>query len=198
MTRFYIDTEFADTGSTIELISIGLVCEDGRELYLQSAEFDPSKANDWIKENVFPHLQKCEIDQYFSADYTSYGPNTNHTGIGKCRESNCPWRTRAQIRDEVKAFIDVGHEYLEDNGNPEFWSWCGSYDYVALCQLFGTMMDTPINWPHYIKDLQYILDERDVPDDWLPDQESGMHHALEDARHIKKLWGHIVRNDAWQ
>ncbi len=38
--RYWYDTEFIEDGKTIDLISIGIVAEDGRELYLQSVEFD--------------------------------------------------------------------------------------------------------------------------------------------------------------
>jgi len=37
--RFFYDTEFIDNGRTIELISIGVVSEDGREYYAISTEF---------------------------------------------------------------------------------------------------------------------------------------------------------------
>ena len=35
-TRYFIDTEFMEDGHTIELISIGICCEDGREFYAVS------------------------------------------------------------------------------------------------------------------------------------------------------------------
>ena len=54
--KYWLDTEFIDNGHTIDLISIGIVAEDGREYYAQSIEFDPGNANEWVKENVFPHL----------------------------------------------------------------------------------------------------------------------------------------------
>lgn len=54
--KYFVDTEFIEDGKTIDLISIGIVAEDGRELYFVSSEFDASKANDWVKENVLSHL----------------------------------------------------------------------------------------------------------------------------------------------
>lgn len=54
--RYFLDTEFSERPSTIELISLGLVSEDGRELYLESSEFDDSACNAWVKANVLPHL----------------------------------------------------------------------------------------------------------------------------------------------
>jgi hypothetical protein len=58
--RYWYDCEFLDDGRTIDLISIGIVAEDGRELYLESADFDKGKANQWVRENVFPQLKGGE------------------------------------------------------------------------------------------------------------------------------------------
>src|SRR5260221_9854917 len=48
------DTEFIEDGPErpIELISIGIVCEDGREYYAQSCEFNTRSANEWVQMNV--------------------------------------------------------------------------------------------------------------------------------------------------
>lgn len=56
--RYFYDTEFYERGPAypITLISIGVVCEDGRELYRQNIDVDPSQLSDWLKENVVPHL----------------------------------------------------------------------------------------------------------------------------------------------
>ena len=40
--RYFYDCEFIEDGSTIELVSIGFVDEDGREFYAVSTEFDPA------------------------------------------------------------------------------------------------------------------------------------------------------------
>jgi hypothetical protein len=54
--KYWIDTEFIATPYTIDLISVGLVAEDGREFYAESDEVDWSKANLWTLENVRPKL----------------------------------------------------------------------------------------------------------------------------------------------
>jgi len=41
--RYWYDTEFIEDGSTIDLISIGIVAEDGREYYAISTEFSAKK-----------------------------------------------------------------------------------------------------------------------------------------------------------
>ena len=45
-TKYFLDTEFIEDGKTIDLISLGIVCEDGRELYLQNSECEFQKASD--------------------------------------------------------------------------------------------------------------------------------------------------------
>jgi hypothetical protein len=57
--RMFLDTEFIEDGRTIDLLSIGVVAEDGREFYREtklSAEYVRRHANDWVKVNVLPHL----------------------------------------------------------------------------------------------------------------------------------------------
>lgn len=54
--RIFFDTEFIDDGTTVDLISIGMVREDGKEYYAESSEYAPSKACEWVRQNVYPHL----------------------------------------------------------------------------------------------------------------------------------------------
>lgn len=56
--RFFYDTEFYETGEQIHLLSIGIVADDGRELYLENANFDWKivPKDHWIQENVRPWL----------------------------------------------------------------------------------------------------------------------------------------------
>lgn len=63
--NFFLDTEFYEHGNrnygliTLELISIGIVAEDGREFYAESADFDWKHVplDHWLQDNVRPHLE---------------------------------------------------------------------------------------------------------------------------------------------
>jgi hypothetical protein len=57
--KYWYDTEFYEDGREIHLISIGIVAEDGRELYLENRNFDWGivPVNHWLWTNVYPHLQ---------------------------------------------------------------------------------------------------------------------------------------------
>jgi hypothetical protein len=55
--RFWFDTEFYEDGKTIELISIGVVSQDGREYYAETPGSDRlAHQHPWLRENVWPHL----------------------------------------------------------------------------------------------------------------------------------------------
>ena len=56
VTRVFYDTEFIDNGSTIDLISLGAVDEQGREFYAVSTEFNPATASQWVRDNVLDKL----------------------------------------------------------------------------------------------------------------------------------------------
>jgi len=55
--KYWIDTEYIEGPYAIDLISVGLVAEDGREFYAESSEVDWSKASDWTLQTVRPLLQ---------------------------------------------------------------------------------------------------------------------------------------------
>ena len=58
--KYFIDTEFIEYPCTIDLISIGIKCEDEREFYAINTNFDSSKASKWVKDNVISKLPAPE------------------------------------------------------------------------------------------------------------------------------------------
>jgi hypothetical protein len=76
--NYFIDTEFIEDGRTIDLISIGIVGDDGREFYAISTEFDEGRASDWVRAEVLAKLPS---------------------------RADPAWKLRGQIRDEIVDFI---------------------------------------------------------------------------------------------
>jgi hypothetical protein len=66
-----------------------------------------------------------------------------------------------------------------DDMRPEFWGYFGAYDWVLMCQLFGTMADLPKGWPMLLLDIKQVAIELGNPP--LPPQSSTKHNALDDA-----------------
>lgn len=161
--RYFLDTEFIEDGKTIDLLSIGIVAEDGREFYLINSDCDKSRANDWVKANVFTNLS---ID----------------IGGGL---HDFPSATHAVIREKVLDFCDP-----VKYGKPQFIGYYADYDWVAFCQLFGTMMDLPEGYPMYCYDIRQLADDLNIEE--LPQSESE-HNALNDARWNKEIY-HDLRN----
>lgn len=163
-----------EDGRTIDLLSIGIVAEDGREFYRQNAGADLHKANVWVKENVLPRLLSCPKGLLQIA----------HRGA-KCGHPECPWRPTYLIGRELVEFVgySVTADPLKIN-KPEFWGYYADYDWVAVCQLFGRMIDLPSGWPMYCRDLKQWADDLQAE---LPAQSSNEHNALADARWNKDI-----------
>ncbi len=54
--KYWIDTEFIERPGLLDLISVGLVAEDGRTFYAESSEVDWSRASRWTLATVRPQL----------------------------------------------------------------------------------------------------------------------------------------------
>lgn len=148
--RFWFDTEFYEDGKTIELISIGVVSEDGREYYAETLDaVSLSHKSLWLRDNVFPHL-------------------SHHGSI----------RSPSDIQTDLILFCR--------GEKPEIWAYYADYDWVALCQIFGTMMNLPPYFPKYCRDVKQLCDSLGNPT--LPKQLSQEHNALADARWTKEAW----------
>jgi hypothetical protein len=147
--RYFYDCEFIEDGVVIDLVSIGVVCEDGREYYAVSTEFDPERAGPWVRKNVLPKLPS---------------------------PSSRVWRSREQIRKDLYDFL-----VPRPSVTPELWAWVGAYDHVALCQLWGSMVDLPNTLPRYTNELRQHWDAHGRPE--LPPIPQDAHDALADARH---------------
>lgn len=65
------------------------------------------------------------------------------------------------------------------------------YDWVVLCQLFGTMMQLPKGWPMYCRDLRQALDAKNLG--YIRQPDDARHHALDDARWIANTWKQYFR-----
>lgn len=183
--RFFYDTEFLEDGKTIDLISIGIVAEDGSDYYAVAKEITTGrlhrrlKRHEWLMANVVPSLPK------------PYGDWNNHMPTRWLFDYGSHYvKPRAQIAYEVAAFL------LELGEPVELWADYGAYDHVALCQLFGPMMALPDGIPMWTNDLRQEVQRLCVDPDSLPVQAAGHHNALADARHLKVMYDHVAATRA--
>ncbi len=162
--RIFFDFEFIEDGITIDPISLGMVDQFGRGLYLLHKDCNLSRANAWVVENVFPGAAIAD---------------------GKFTSEAEPFlSTREEMRQQVLGFIgDVV---------PEFWTYYGSYDWVAFCQLFGKMIDLPNLFPRYSRDLKQEADRLGADlSSFDPPLEGNEHNALRDAHWNRLAYEHL-------
>jgi len=180
MTAIDYDLEFLEDGKTIELISIGLVCDNGREYYAVSAHLADRgwhgwklrrriRKHAWLMENVVTSLPK------------PHGDWNNHMPQSWLFNYHDPAvKPRTRIAAEVAEFIQATDDV-------ELWANYGAYDHVALAQLWGPMVDLPDGVPMFTNDIQQEARRLGFGWDDLPKQEFGEHNALADARHNKAV-----------
>lgn len=172
--KIFYDCEFLENGSTIRLISIGMVREDGKEYYAIDGSmpwFEIVK-HDWLAKNVVPHLPT----------------RMSASGQRGLNFDSVYVKSPDLIADEVRKFIQTA------GPDVELWAWYGAYDHVALCQLWGRMIDLPPGIPMFTSDIKTLFQMHGNPK--APEQTMGEHNALDDARHNKVLFDFIKAQDA--
>jgi hypothetical protein len=156
--RYFYDCEFIEDGRLIDLVSIGVVDEHGREFYAVSTEFDDRRALPWVRRNVLDRLPS---------------------------PADPVWRSRERIRDELHEFL-VAPLRERPDAKLELWAWYAAYDHVVLAQLWGNMPALPREIPRFTKELRQRWDDLGQPA--LPDAADRRHDALVDARHNLARW----------
>ena len=222
--KYFIDTEFIEgfhkplfgkRRHFIDLISIGIVCEDGREYYAISNEFNPKKADKWVLENV---LYPMVYD--WCMGYSGDGRNwvlDRIEGKGKIgaikQMQKYKGKSLLDILFEVAEFTGAWrdtHFWQSGNNVPEFYGYYCDYDWVVFCSLFGRMIDLPKGFPMYCRDLKQMQDEKALSYSGYtedlnnsaklkaikdfknyPKQEKE-HSAIEDAKWNKRLYEFLM------
>ena len=164
--KFFYDTEFLEDGKTIDLISIGIVnYETGDEFYAVSKEFDTQAvaSNAWLMQNVMPSIG---YEEFLGSQPVTGKPCPDFT------ISDPAAMYRHEIRDGIMEFVKGSW--------PDFWAWYGAYDHVALCQLWGRMIDLPSRMPMFTSDLKQMHKAAGRCE--MPKQPEGLHNALADAK----------------
>lgn len=162
--KYFLDFEFIEgfhkplfgkRRHFIDMISIGIVAENGREYSAISSEYSYKDADDWVKENVIHPLYRQTVH---GDKRNYYHPDTFQQAYGK---------KNSQIAKEIVCFIA---EIFTDNNEllehrlttypPEFYGYYSDYDWVLFCSLFGRMIDLPKGFPMYCIDLKQTFDEK--------------------------------------
>ena len=178
--NIYFDTEFCGLQKNTELISIGLISEDGKEFYGEFASINTELIDDWILENVLMNT-------------TKYG-EVNETDI-VVNESDYHFGTKEEIRDQLK-------EWLSQFDEVQLISDVCHYDMVLFIDIFGSAFDLPENVSPVCYDINqdiasyYEESQKDAFNRSREDilEEKGItivgqkHNSLYDARVIQQVY----------
>lgn len=148
---------------------------------------------------------------WFDTEFIEDGKTIDLMSIGAVREDGkqyyaeviecdlsraSPWVRRnviPRLRGGVDRLVraDIAADLIEFmSEKPEIWAYYADYDWVALCQLYGTMMDLPKGWPMYCRDVKQLCDYLGNPE--LPKQHTGQeHNSMLDAVWTMHAWSFL-------
>jgi hypothetical protein len=100
--KFFFDTEFLEDGSSIDLISIAIIGEDGSEYYacVKDANWEKINKDAWLKQHVINQLPP---------------------------KSSPEWKTKSQIAKDIIAFVGDHPEFWADFSGYDWVALCQLY-----------------------------------------------------------------------
>jgi hypothetical protein len=174
--KTFYDCELVERGRDlpIQLVSIGLIREDGTELYRINPESLSNVAkHPWLSVSVGPYL-----------------PIKASPGVLEWDETHDEYQHVSMSLDNL---IDDVRTFLQATPSLELWAYYGAYDHVALCQLFGSMAELPAGIPMFTHDVQQLIETR--PNVKLPAEPWKIHHAMDDARWTRDAYNAVTGED---
>lgn len=112
--KYIFDAKYIENQSSIDLISVGIVCEDGREFYAINEDCNFSKANDWILENVLAPI-----------GITLEGKQVVYFADASC-DINLYGMSKKDIKRLILDFVA--------NKQPQCWTLWAEYNWDIICQ----------------------------------------------------------------
>jgi len=163
--HFFYDTEFmeyAEGGeSEIELISLGIVDEAGREFYAINKDADLSKANAFVRENVLPHLPD---------------------------RSDPAWMRPQEIAEKALAFLTPDNRpphMWSWYGAYDYVVFCGLYGPMV------NLPEPLQKYVKDLKAFLPFFEAASGREISAPEKPENAHDALADARWLRSFWGNV-------
>lgn len=177
MVKVFMDCEFTGLHKDTTLISIGMVSDDGHELYCELTDYDKEQIDDWLQENVINNLL-----------FNEYGTIREYLGSVTFVKG-----TKEEVAQAVR-------EWLNQFEKVEIWSDCMHYDIVLFQDLFGGAFGLPEHVYYIPFDISTLFKAHGIDPDI--DREAFIdipiggtkHNALYDAKVIRACYDKLRRN----
>lgn len=185
MQKVFFDTEFSGLSQDTQLLSIGLVHENGETFYAEVTDYDENALSAWVKENVIPKML-LEKEGYAINEHTHENGNFVLRGA-----KHIVARELANWLQSFGSQIIMVADVL-------------AYDWVLFCDLWGTAFAIPQNVFYIPVDLSTLLLAKDYDPDisrvdlvkqFTPSGELDnidSHNALTDAQMCKIIYENIM------
>lgn len=194
--RYFLDLKFIEYGSykPSDLISVGILCEDGRGYYAINWHCCFWRANDWVLENVLlPIGLNKQGRRNPSVRMEGFEP-FDRLYVDKADPFMKP---KAQIKRDILDFVGydiesnslIGWDALDGKSLPdrtiELW-YQAEYDRAIFCQALDATIGLPQEFLTYCRNIKELCGELGNPE--LPKQLKGEYDALADAKYIRVMY----------
>ncbi|MGG4267428.1 3'-5' exoribonuclease domain-containing protein [Peribacillus simplex] len=177
--KVFFDTEFTGLHKDTTLISLGLVSENGETFYAELNDYDESKIDEWLQENVIDNLL---FNQWNT---------TSQKGLSMNNEV-----VATNVKHNKVVVADKLSEWLAQFDTVEIWSDCLSYDWVLFNDLFGHAFNIPKNVYYIPFDICTLFKIKGIDPDISREEFAGIdgikHNALHDAKVIKACYEKLM------
>lgn len=176
MTRLFFDTEFTDLKQDCELISIGVVADNGTPgddrpaFYAESIDFGEDKCSEFVKDHILPNLVLKDVSPK----------------VIKHNQSVAMSGTEEDIALQLDAWM---RQFIEDGEQLEIWSDCLAYDWVLFRQLFESMGGVP-SYVYYIPfDISTVMKVQGVDPDITREEFAAEKYSKDIKEIMGSDWG---------
>lgn len=134
--NFYFDCEFTGLVKNTDLISIGIISENGNTFYAEFTDYDKQLITPWIQKNIINKLQFNDKNGYYIDGYEDI--NNSDLNI-RCKG------TKNEIKNLLMVWLRCNCSVFD---TAQFISDVCHYDFVLLIDLlFGNALDVKIVSP---------------------------------------------------
>lgn len=125
-----------------------------------------------------------EMGNTYYAENKDWNPVTSTKWL---RENVAPHLVGGTAAKSIAQIVEDLKRMTYHDPEVQFWAYYGAYDWVFMCAMFGGFFRLPPNWRKVVFELDQWMATWGIPRDRWPKQQSGEHHALNDA-----LWNQEV------
>lgn len=197
--KIFFDTEFTGLVKDTDLISIGLISEDGRKFYAEINDYDKSKLDDWLIKNVVNNL------------FLDFHHNVGERAENIVEKDNTIISYDYYIRDNKEAVSTELKRWLKHFDSCEFVSDVSHFDFVLFIDLtYKSALNFPENMCPSCHDINQDISKflniseheafnysrEDFIDFYVPQNKvyGRKHNSLYDAEVIKVIYDFLSKN----